>query len=623
MAKGSIGMAKGSIGKSVVWVLMGMLILGLGGFGITGFSSGVRAVGSVGDEEISLDEYARTLQQELRALEAQTGQPMDFATAQKFGLDRMVIGQLIAKAALDSEADRIGLSVGDATLAKQIHGIPAFQGPSGSFDRDTYKFALDQVNMSEAEFENDLREETARTLLQGAVVSGVAMPDNYVDTLVAYAAERRDISFLRLDHTHLAEPLPMPTEDALTTYYQDNITRYTAPEMKRITYTLLSPDMVLDTVEVDEQSLRDAYAEREAEFNTPERRLVERLAFPNEEAAAEARSAIDAGGSFDAAVTARGLELSDVDLGDVARDDLGAAADAVFAAETGQVVGPFQTDLGPALFRVNGVLEARVTTYEDALPALRDELAADRAARYIQSKAADIDQLLAGGATLEQVAEETEMELGTVNWHRDTGEGVAGYTAFRDAAAALTADDYPEIITLDDDGIVAMRLEKMIEPRIRPLDEVRDQVIAGWESDETERRLTAQAEAIAERIREGATMAGEAAANGLELVTAEGQLRGQQPLGTPIAMMAQVFDMQPGELAVSPGLGSVVLVQLDAVNGPDESNPRVAALRASLEEEATTGLAQDLYDAYANQIREAAGVTLDQAALNAVHANFR
>lgn len=617
-------MARGSFGKSVVWVLMGMLVLGLGGFGITGFSSGVRSVGSVGDEDITLDEYARALQQELRALEAQTGQPLDFATAQQFGLDKLVLGQLIAKAALDSEANRIGLSIGDATLARQLADIPAFRGPSGSFDRDTYKFALDQIGMSEGEFENDLREETTRTLLQGAVVSGVAMPAGYMETLVAYAAERRDISFLRLDSTHLAEPLPAPTDEQLKTYYQDNIARFTAPEMKRITYAVLSPEMVLDTVEVDEDALRAAYAEREAEFNTPERRLVERLAFPTDAAATDARAAISAGtGSFEDAVAARGLDLSDVDLGDVARADLGAAADAVFSAETGDVVGPFQTDLGPALFRVNGVLAAQTTTYEEALPALRDELAADRAARYIQSKAPDIDQLLAGGATLEQVAEETEMELGTLDWHRDNGDGVAGYTAFRDAAAALTMNDYPQIITLDDDGIVAMRMDKVIEPRILTMDEVSEQVTGGWESDESQRRLTAMAEAIADRIREGSTMAGEAQANGLDLVTAADQLRSQQPLGTPLAMMDQVFAMQQGDVAIADGLGSVVVVQLDAVKGPDDADDRVAALRQSLEEEATTGLAQDLYDAYASQIREGAGITLDQAALNAVHANFR
>ena len=38
---------------------MGLLILGLGGFGVTNLSGTVRSVGSVGEADISLNEYAR------------------------------------------------------------------------------------------------------------------------------------------------------------------------------------------------------------------------------------------------------------------------------------------------------------------------------------------------------------------------------------------------------------------------------------------------------------------------------------------------------------------------------------------------------------------------------------
>ena len=49
-------------GKStIVWLLMGMLILGLGGFGVTNFSGGSADIGAVGEVEISANDYARTL----------------------------------------------------------------------------------------------------------------------------------------------------------------------------------------------------------------------------------------------------------------------------------------------------------------------------------------------------------------------------------------------------------------------------------------------------------------------------------------------------------------------------------------------------------------------------------
>lgn len=218
-------MARGSstISKSAVWVLLSLLILGLGGFGVTNLSGNVQSVGRVGDQEIAIDSYARELQQEIRAIEAQTRQPLPLTEARDMGIDRAVLARLVTTAALDHETASLGISVGDETVAEQIRDIPAFQGLSGSFDRDTYKFALDRAGLTEARFEEQLRRETARSALQGALLQGVAMPTLYNDTLINYVAERRDFSFIRLDASALSAPLPSPTEAQLQAYHDENI----------------------------------------------------------------------------------------------------------------------------------------------------------------------------------------------------------------------------------------------------------------------------------------------------------------------------------------------------------------------------------------------------------------
>ncbi|MDW3184392.1 MAG: SurA N-terminal domain-containing protein [Roseobacter sp.] len=94
--------------------------------------------------------------------------------------------RLIAQRALDHEAAQIGLSIGDENLRDRILEIGAFRGIDGAFDREGYRFALEQSGISEAQFETQLREEVARTLMQGAILSGVVMPDAFVDTLVNY-----------------------------------------------------------------------------------------------------------------------------------------------------------------------------------------------------------------------------------------------------------------------------------------------------------------------------------------------------------------------------------------------------------------------------------------------------
>ena len=115
-------MAKGSnpISKTAIWILMGLLILGLGGFGATNLSGTLRTLGTVGDKHVDIDQYARQLSQEIRAIEAESGQSLRFAQAQAMGLDRAVLQRLITARALDHETAQLGLSIGDAALRDQI-----------------------------------------------------------------------------------------------------------------------------------------------------------------------------------------------------------------------------------------------------------------------------------------------------------------------------------------------------------------------------------------------------------------------------------------------------------------------------------------------------------------------
>ncbi|WP_135504906.1 peptidyl-prolyl cis-trans isomerase [Roseovarius aestuariivivens] len=613
-------MAAKSITKPLVWILMGLLILGLGGFGVTNLSGTQRAIGSVGEAEITVNDYFRGLQRELRAIEAGTEEPMSFARARQLGVTDQVLAQLVTQAALDHETMQLGLSVGDEALARQILELRQFTGPDGQFNREAYRFTLEQVGLNEAQFEEEIRDETARSFLQAAVLAGVQVPEVYTEVMTAYLGERRSVVSALLTRADLELGVPEPTDTDLEAYHAANAEAYTRPETKRITYAWLSPDMIIDTVEIDESALREAYAAREAEFNQPERRLVERLVFPDTGAAEAAAARLEAGeATFEDLVAERGLELGDVDMGVQAEADLGAAGAAVFAVQTGEIAGPVETGLGPALFRVNAVLDAQVTTFEEAEPILRDAMAADRARRVIEAQMESIDDLLAGGATLEDLAQETEMELGEIAWHAGMDAGIAAYEGFREAAQAVGADDYPEVETLDDGGLFALRLEEVVPPALRPLDEVRAAVEAAWTDAQVATLLRAQAEPLAARLEAGESFADVGLSVDLEQqVTRQGFVA-----DAPDQFIDTVFGMEEGEVRVIEGPGRIFVLQLQSIAEPDPEDPDLAQSRDFLRDNAVNGLSQDLFNVLATDIRARAGIELDQAAINAVHANFQ
>lgn len=616
-------MAKGmkSKGASVaIWILMALLVFGLAGFGIGNFGGTINTVGQVGDKDITVQAYNRALQQEINALSIQAGQAISFQQAQAMGVDRAVRARLVTLAALDNETNRLGISVGDDAIRDQILAIPSFQGLDGRFDREAYRYALQQSGLSESAFETSLREEMARGLLQGAILGGVTVSDTFTDTVLLWLSEGRNITRLRLTPADLPDPLPTPDSATLQAFYEANIADFTRPEAKRITYAWLTPDMLKDSITLDESALRTLYAERHAEYVQPERRLVERLPFASEEAAAAARARLDAGEvDFNALVAERGLRLSDLDMGDVSRADLGAAAEAVFALDAPGVVGPLPSDFGPALYRMNAVLAAQETPFEEARESLAAELVAERARRMIVERVDDLEDLLAGGASIEDLVAETEMALGQIDWHEGLEEGIAAYSAFRAAAANAALGDFPELVSLEDGGLLVLRLEEIIPAAPYPFAEVAERVRENWERVEVMQRLNARGAELLGRIALGT----EVAALGPTPQVTENLQRDAFLDNVPADFVTTVFEMAEGETRLIPGDGVLHLVRLDAILPADPENEVTATLRNALAAQLSQTVAQDVFDFFAYALEREAGVRFNDAAINAVHAQIQ
>jgi peptidyl-prolyl cis-trans isomerase D len=704
---------KNTASNIAVWIILLLLIVGLAGFGATNFGGSVNAVGTVGDTRIGVNRYARELQQEINRLSQQFGTNLTFAQAQAFGIDRAVLQRIIGTVALENEAERIGLSAGDDRVRDELTGMTAFQGVDGSFDREGYRFALERSGLTEAEFEETLRRDIARGLLQAAVSGGTDMPAAFTDALIAYQRETRDITWAALTAEDLDQPIPDPAEEELRAYWEENEADFMLPEARQVTYAWITPEMVAETLEPEEDALRRLYEARAEDFNQPERRLVERLIFASDEAAAEAMAALQAGETeFEDLVEARGLSLADVDLGDVTPAELGAAAEPVFALEEPGIVGPVETDLGPALLRMNGILAAQVTEFEEARPQLVDEYAGEAARGAIGDMIDIVEDLLAGGATLEEIAEETELQLGQIAYVEGSEEAIAAYGEFRDAALAAEPGDFPELVQASDGAIFALRLDEVTEPRVEPFEEARERVEAEWVRTRVLAALTEKAEALAAELEAGFDPLApapepveEAAAEEQPVPqgppadvvedvtetpaeetdaevtvidpaeepaaedTAEAPLADDAPAeeteaevtvidpagepaaedtaedtpaapaltwndrddvtrtgfvpDTPDTFVPQVFEMDEGEARVIQGVTSVYVVRLDAVTAPDLADDALATQAEQMRAQLAQAVGADILEAYATALEAEAGITLNQPALNAVHAQFQ
>ncbi len=605
--------------SKIMWVIMGLLVLGLMGFGLGGLGGGtIRSIGAVGEEKIPVNTYIRALQGAVNDVSNRFGRNLSPAEIEAFGISSQVLEAVIGVAALDNEANRIGISVGDDLVRQAILANPNFQGLDGSFDKEAYEFFLDRsIQVTAAEFDELLRKENTRALLEGGIGGGITSSKVVPLALLAFVRESRDFEWAWVTDLQLETQVRKPTDSALQEFYDANKDNYRSLKSQDVTYAWLNPDNLIDQVDVPEDQIRESYELQSDRFNKSEQRALERLVFPSVEEAEAARDRLDAQTvNFEELVQERGLGLADIDLGEVAANTLTqSAADMVFSADGPGIVGPVDSSLGPAIFRINAVLAADVTPFEEARDQLVTELAVEAARRMVFDLISDIDDLMAAGATLEELAADTDMELGTLAFTAESDAGIAAYVAFRIAVLAASDGDFPELVDLSDGGVFALRVDAINEPAQFPLDQVVEQVTADWTQAETLKALNVVAADFKTKLEAGGSFAT------LELAPNAEQNAQRNSFfdGLPATTTTSIFELENGQVVILEGESGVFLARLAAINAFDATSDENAAIVSSLTTSLDQQVSLDILDLYTTALQENAGVQLNQAAINSVN----
>jgi peptidyl-prolyl cis-trans isomerase D len=166
---------------------------------------------------------------------------------------------------------------------------------------------------------------------------------------------------------------------------------------------------------------------------------------------------------------------------------------------------------------------------------------------------------------------------------------------------------------LEDGGIFALRLNEIIAPAPIPFEDSRDTVLSDWRSDETAAALTSLGNGVAKGTVQ------------LDLATEEltGLRRDEFGSSATPAILAKAFELAIGQSEAITDGSEVVVITLNAIDAGDVTSEDAATIRNALSSQFNATLSNDMYAAFARQIQARAGISLDQQALNAVHANFQ
>src|SRR5215210_482278 len=299
MLRGIRTASKGWLGRTIMGLVMGLLVVSFAIWGIGDIFKGFgqSTVAKIGGSEITTEQFRQTYNSKLQEIGRQIGRPITPDQARALGFEQQIVGQMIAETALDVRARQLRLGLSDAEIAKSIAQDPAFRGPAGQFDRSVFDYRIRQAGYTEPRYVAERRRLSGRRQIVNAVSGGLATPKAEPEAQNRYNNEERVTDYVILGAAQAGD-IPPPSPEALAQYFEERKVLFRAPEYRKVVLLSLTPAEQAAWIQVSDEDAKRAYEERRARYITPERRRVQQIVFTNPDEARAASERIKAGTSF-------------------------------------------------------------------------------------------------------------------------------------------------------------------------------------------------------------------------------------------------------------------------------------------------------------------------------------
>lgn len=587
------------------WVAKVLFILLIFSFAIWGIGDMVSNFGRdtslarVNGNPITIDEGQVAMRREMARLTRALGPQFEPDERIRAALARQAVDMLVMDQVLRAESARLNLAVPDQSVRDFVFALEGFRGMEGRFSRAVFEAFLRSNGLTEAEFLNIVRTDISRQQVTGAVRAGAAAPDALAKALLRWLQEQREATIVTL-RTADAPPPPDPTEAQLTRFHENNPELFSTPELRVATVAVMTAARLAEEVEVSDREVEQGYEQRRDRFQRPEQRTIEQAVVQEEAKAAELAAAWRAGATLAEIETqAKAVGGQALSLGQLDRAGLPfpALAEAAFALPTGGVSDPVQSPFGWHVLRVGEIAAPAVRTLEEVREEVKREVAQEKAADIAFERANRVEDALAGGATLAEVAQRFNLGLAEVRidatGHDAEGREVplpvieASREPLVKAIFAAIPGAAPRLRETEA-GFVAVDLKEIVPPTLRPFEAVKEQVLAAWQADARRRAQEGRAAALLAAVQGGGKTLIEAASEAGLAAREVAAIRRdpREAVAVPQELLAPLFELAPQRATMVPTREGFAVAQLTRIipADPDAEPAAMRAVRADLEQ---------------------------------------
>lgn len=620
----------------LAFVILGILIIPFALVGVTQYftASDSNIVARVNEIEISTNDFNQSFSNYRRRMQSIMGASYDPVAFDQLTVRREHLDNLINEELITQAAQSMGLDVDNETLAEEIRNIPAFQ-VDGQFNSDVYQSRLQAQGLSVRQFESEMRSQFVISQLPRNIAESSIATSTELEEFVALVDQTRTFGAVMVSAV-TPETMPEFAEEEIQAWYDSNTADYQSEEQVVIEYVELDAAFLPPGSPPEEDYLREQFEAQKGRFISPEQRkvahiLIEVAADADEAAKETARQTAQdlsrraiAGEDFatlatensqDTGSAAQGGDLGWVEPGVMVKAFENAMYELSMASPISE---PVQTGFGWHVINLTEIRESSGMTFDEARMQLVAEYEEEVAARaFLEQADRLVDLIYEDPTTLESAAMVMDLSVNTVGpFTRAGGEGIAANPEVINAAFSdlvLLQGSVSDPVNISENRLVMVRLSEHLPVALKPLDEVRDEVIATLSDNLARDNAETRAEELLASLQEGES--------GLEALVAETDLEyghheaikrsSFQPDAT---LVKEIFRLQaPAEnetvQVVLPTGNGFAAVELESVaNGELEEGALLA--QQQYERIVANGHASQESFALLRQLRTAAEITI-------------
>lgn len=463
----------------LAYLIVGLITVPFALFGVNEYFTGASnvVVASIDDDEISKEAFLAEFNPQKRRLQQKLAE--QYNTEFDAVLKQSIINQMIDKRLLNQLAEQMSHATSSSELNAIIQANELFQ-EQGRFSLDKYKNLLRLNGYTPAEYESVRAKELTQNQIKYNLLDSAFMLPSQLERLQNLNDQQRKFSYIKLNADDYTNKVTVDAK-SVKDYYNNQKESFFEPEQAKIEFVELSLAEIAKTIEATDDELFNFYEDEQARFTSEEERQAQHILLPSKELANKVLDLLGQGVDFDKLAAQYSEDTGSKDSG----GDLGlfgrgvmvdAFENAVFAMQEGQLSELVKSDFGYHIIKLNKIQAGSVKPFSEVRSELMQLYTETKAQKDLYNLTEQMANL-AYETNLEELASQMALKISTSDFFTRSSTQLDSKivaTAFSDVV--LNKGENSEVLELDKDRFVVVRLKDKLAQRQKTFDEVKDEI---------------------------------------------------------------------------------------------------------------------------------------------------